>query len=167
MKKISIIGSGGAGKSTLAKALGKKTGIPICHLDSLYWQPGWIATDRDKWSLMQEDLCSRDEWILDGNYGGTLDIRLKHSDTIIFLDINRFICVARAIWRSLKSYGRTRSDMAEGCKEQFDFEFIKWILEYPAVKKPEILKRLGALAAEKNVVILRSPGAVRAFLRNV
>ncbi len=115
---------------------------------------------------MQEELCQKDEWILDGNYGGTLDVRLKHSDTIIFLDINRFTCLARATWRSITSYGKTRSDMAEGCKEQFDLGFAKWILDYPASRKPGILKLLDELPAEKNVYILHSPAEVKAFLAN-
>lgn len=166
MKKISIIGSGGSGKSTLAKELEKKTGIPAYHLDALFWQPGWVETERDRWRSIQEDLCSKSEWILDGNYGGTLDIRLKYSDTIIFLDINRFICLARAIWRSVKSYGRTRADMAEGCVEQFDVSFAKWILEYPITRKPEILERLKALPPEKSVIILSSLKEVKEFLRN-
>lgn len=166
MRKISIIGSGGAGKSTLAKELQKKTGIPAYHLDALFWKPGWVETERDIWRSIQEGLCSESEWILDGNYGGTLDIRLKHSDTIIFLDINRFTCLVRVIWRSLKSYGRTRADMAEGCAEQFDLSFAKWILEYPKTRKPEILERLRALPPEKSVIILRSPKEVKEFLRN-
>ncbi len=166
MKQISIIGSGGSGKSTLAKKLEKKTGIPAYHLDALYWKPGWVETERDKWRSIQEDLCSKDEWILDGNYGATLDIKLRHSDTIIFLDINRFTCLARAIWRSVKSYGKTRPDMAEGCKEQFDINFAKWILEYPATRKPGILERLNALPPEKSVFILGSSKEVREFLQN-
>lgn len=164
MKKISIIGSGGSGKSILAKQLEKKTCIPAYHLDALYWQPGWVETERNKWRSMQEDLCGKDEWILDGNYSATLDVRLKCSDTIIFLDINRFTCLARAIWRSLKSYGKTRPDMAEGCKEQFDIKFAKWILDYPAKNKPEILRRLEILPPEKNIIILRSAKEVRGFL---
>lgn len=164
MKKISIIGSGGSGKSTLAKKLEAKTGIPAYHLDALYWQPGWVATERNQWRVMQEELCRKDEWILDGNYGGTLDIRLESSDTIIFLDINRFTCLARALWRSVKSYGKTRPDMAKGCKEQFDIGFAKWILDYPAKNKPGILDRLKHLPPEKNIVILRSPKEVERFL---
>lgn len=167
MKKISIIGSGGAGKSTLAIQLGKKWGLPVYHLDALYWQPGWIETERNKWRLIQEELCSKDEWILDGNYGATLDIRLKHSDTIIFLDINKFICLARVTWRSIKSYGKTRSDMAKGCKEQFDINFAKWILDYPSTKKPEILKCLEKLPPDKKVFILNSSSAVNNFLTQI
>lgn len=167
MKRISIIGSGGSGKSTLARKLESQTGIPAYHLDALYWQPGWIGPEREQWRSIQEELCRKDEWILDGNYGATLDIRLKRSDTIIFLDINRFICAARALWRSMKSHGKTLPDMAAGCKEQFDFGFIKWILDYPTTKKPDILTRLEKLPAETRIVILRSPQAVRRFLENV
>lgn len=163
MRKISIIGSGGAGKSTLARALGRKTGIPTYHLDALFWQPGWIETERGQWRSMQEDLCSQEAWILDG----TMDIRLKHSDTIIFLDINRFICLARVIWRNVRSYGKTRLDMAPGCTEHFDPKFIKWILGYPTAKKPEILRQLQALPREKNVIILNSLAAIEQFLANI
>ncbi|WP_255991632.1 DNA topology modulation protein [Chitinolyticbacter albus] len=167
MKKISIIGSAGSGKSTLAKQLELKTRIPAYHLDALYWQPGWVETEREKWRSIQENLCAQDEWILDGNYGATLDIRLNHSDTIIFLDINRYTCLARAIWRSVKSHGKTRPDMAKGCKEQLvDFKFAKWIFEYPNKSKPQILSRLEALPSDKEIIILRSPKAVRAFLKS-
>lgn len=166
MKKISIIGSGGSGKSTLAKSLETKLGIKAYHLDSLFWKPGWVETKRDEWISIQESLCAKSEWILDGNYGGTIDVRLKHSDTIIFLDINRYTCLFRAIWRSTKSYGKTRPDMAEGCKEQFDFGFTKWILDYPNSKKPKMLELLYALPNDKKVIILRSPREVKRFLKN-
>lgn len=166
MKKISIIGSGGAGKSTLAKELAMKTGIPAYHLDALFWQPGWVETEREMWRSIQEDLCSKDAWILDGNYGSTLDIRLMHSDTIIFLDINRFICLARAICRSIRSYGKTRPDMAAGCEEHFDFKFAKWIIDYPVLKKPEILKCLNALPPEKTIIVLTSTEGVKRFLED-
>lgn len=166
MKKISIIGSGGAGKSTLAVKLGKKLQIPVYHLDALYWKPGWVETEREKWRSIQEDLCSQDSWILDGNYGATLDVRLKSSDTIIFLDINPYLCLARVIWRSIRSYGQTRSDMAEGCREQFDLGFYKWILNYPVNKKPGIMNQLKALPRDKKVIVLNSPSQVKRFLEN-
>ncbi|PJE57249.1 DNA topology modulation protein [Marinomonas sp. BSi20584] len=166
MKKISIIGSGGSGKSTLAKSLEAKLGIEAYHLDSLFWKPGWVETGRDEWRSIQESLCAKSEWILDGNYGGTIDVRLKNSDTIIFLDINRYTCLFRAIWRSIKSYGKTRPDMAEGCKEQFDFGFAKWILDYPNSRKPKMLELLHALPNDKKVIILRSPREVKRFLEN-
>jgi adenylate kinase family enzyme len=167
MKKISIIGSGGSGKSTLAKKLEDKICIPAYHLDALYWQAGWVGTERNKWRSIQESLCGKDQWILDGNYGATLDVRLKYSDTIIFLDINRFVCLARVMWRSLRWYAGGRPDMGQGCKEKFDIKFAKWILEYPAKNKPEILRRLRNLPSGKNVIILSSPGEARRFLESI
>jgi len=166
MKKISIIGSGGSGKSTLAKKLESKLGIEAYHLDALFWKPGWIETERVEWRSIQEKLCAKSSWIMDGNYGGTMEVRLKHSDTIIFLDINRYVCLFRAIWRSIKSYGKTRPDMAEGCKEQLDFGFGKWILDYPNSRKPKILKLLSSLPKDKKVIILSSSNEVKRFLKN-
>lgn len=103
---------------------------------------------------------------MDGNYGGTLDVRLQHSDTIIFLDINRYTCLFRALWRSIKSYGRTRPGMAKGCPERLDFTFCKWIFDYPQTKKPTILKLLKALPRQQNVIILKSSRDVKNFLKN-
>jgi len=166
MNKISIIGSGGSGKSTLAKKLEEKLGIETFHLDALFWKPGWIETERDEWRTIQKSICDRSKWIMDGNYGSTLDLRLEHSDTIIFLDINRYTCLFRAIWRSVKSYGKTRPDMAEGCKEQFDIGFGKWILDYPFSRRPRILELLHALPADKKVIILKSSSEVKRFLKD-
>lgn len=167
MKKIAIIGSGGSGKSTLARKLQEKIGIPAYHLDALYWRPGWVKTERDAWRALQEEICTKEAWILDGNYGATLDIRLRHSDTIIFLDINRATCLIRALWRSVASYGKRRPDMAEGCEERLDFAFAKWIWEYPVTRKPEISKSLNALSSDKKVVILSSAKEVKQFLNNL
>lgn len=167
MKKISIIGSGGSGKSTLAKNLAAKLGIKVYHLDALFWKPGWVESEPALWRATQESLCAQNEWILEGNYGNTLDVRLKHSDTIIFLDINKYLCLLRAVWRSIKYYGETRPDMAEGCKEQFDLNFAKWILDYPNSRKPKILELLSSLPSEKKVIILRSPSDVKKFLRSM
>lgn len=167
MKKIMIIGSAGSGKSTLAKKMEAKTGIAATHLDALYWRPGWVATEREHWRAIQEDLCRQESWILDGNYGRTLDIRLKHSDTIIFLDINRYVCLARVVWRICKSYGKTRPDMPTGCPEQFDWQFFRWIFDYPKNNRAEILQKLNALSAEKNVVVLRSPREAANFLNGI
>ena len=84
MRKISIIGSGGAGKSTFAKRLSSILEVPVYHLDSMFWKPGWVETEREEWADLQRSVCEKSEWILDGNYGGTIDVRLRTSDTVIF-----------------------------------------------------------------------------------
>lgn len=167
MKKISIIGSGGSGKSTLAKKLGTTLNIKVYHLDSLFWKPNWLETEHGEWRDLQESLCVKDAWIMDGNYGGTMDVRLKHSDTVIFLDINRIICLYRVMWRTIMSYRRTRPDMAEGCKERFDFGFLRYIWDYPSTRQAKIIALLESLPSPKRVIILRSSTEVEKFLKTV
>ena len=148
----------------MAIRLGEVTGIPVYHLDSLYWKPGWVETEPNKWIEIQRAICDENAWIVDGNYGGTMDIRLMASDTIIFLDINRYKCLYRAIMRSIRSYSKTRPDMALGCKEQFDVNFGKWIWEYPWTRKSKILEKLEKLSTDKSIIILKSDKDVKAFI---
>lgn len=86
MKRGAIIGSGGAGKTTLARMLGAKTGIPVVHLDRLYWNAGWVPAPHEMWLERQREVLEGECWIIDGNYGSTLDLRLAAADTVIFLD---------------------------------------------------------------------------------
>ncbi|WP_121610762.1 DNA topology modulation protein [Mesobacillus foraminis] len=167
MKKIVLIGSGGSGKSTLARQLGEKLKIDVLHLDSLFWKPGWVETPREEWIDTQQYLVKGETWIMDGNYGGTMGIRLNAADTIIFLDIPRIICVYRAFKRMLQYRNKTRPDMGEGCEERFNYEFFKWIWEYPKTKRPKILERLEELSKEKEVIILKAPKEVENFLEQM
>ncbi len=86
MKRVSIIGSGGAGKSTLARRLGKATGIEVVQLDKLHWKAGWIEPSKDEWLKIVSNIIAKDSWIVDGNFGGTMETRIKRCDTIVFLD---------------------------------------------------------------------------------
>ncbi|MEW9671582.1 DNA topology modulation protein [Ammoniphilus sp. 3BR4] len=167
MKKIAIVGSGGSGKSTLARNLGEKLKIDVYHLDSLFWKPNWVGVPKDEQRKIQNELVKKENWIIDGNYGGTMDIRLNAADTIIFLDISRIICVFRVFKRILQYRNRTRPDMSEGCEERFSFKFFKWIWEYPKTKRPSILERLEQLLNDKEVIILKSPKEVHRFLKEV
>lgn len=167
MKKIILIGSGGAGKSTLARQLSEKLSVPVHHLDALFWKPNWVAVPRDEQRIVQYTLVKKETWIIDGNYGGTMDIRLEAADTIIFLDIHRVICVYRAFKRKLQYRNKTRPDMGAGCKEKVDPNFLKWIWNYPRTKRPDILRKLQQLSEEKRVIILKTPKEVKRFIEEV
>lgn len=167
MKKIALIGSGGSGKSTLARRLGEKLNIEVYHLDALFWKPNWTPTAKEEQRKVQNELVKQEEWIIDGNYNGTMDIRLNAVDTIIFVDINRVICIYRVFKRMIQYRGKSRPDMAEGVNERFDFDFLKWVWDYPKTKKPVVLEKLEQLPNDKKVIILKSPREVQLFLDKV
>jgi adenylate kinase family enzyme len=96
MKRVAIVGSGGVGKSTFADELGRRTGIPVVHLDQRFWKPGWVETPRDAWIDVQREIVAQDSWIVDGNYGGTFNVRFERADTVIILTLPRWRCVFRA-----------------------------------------------------------------------
>ncbi|MDA3874703.1 MAG: DNA topology modulation protein, partial [Kiritimatiellae bacterium] len=142
MKRIMLIGSGGAGKSTLAREMGEILDLPVIHLDRLHWKPNWESTPKEEWGALQEKICAEPEWIIDGNYGATMKLRLAACDTIVFLDLPRWLCLLRVVKRFLTYRGKSRPDMTEGCEERFDRAFLLWIWRYRKDKRPGILKML-------------------------
>jgi adenylate kinase family enzyme len=164
MKKILVIGSGGAGKSTFAKRLGAILNLEVIHLDSVYWRPGWVEPPKAEWRMTVEGLLARDSWIMDGNYSGTLDLRLEACDTVIFLDLPRLICLWRVVkrWRAYRN--RSRLDVAEGCNDKLDLEFISWVWNYRTRSRPKIVGALNRSAQSKRVIWLRTPVEVERFL---
>lgn len=128
--KIAIIGYSGSGKSTLARKLGNYYNCNVLHLDSIHFAPNW---EERKYDDMIDDVSSMLEkrtWIIEGNYKKLLyQERLADADQIIFFDFNRFNCLWRAFKRYCKFRGKTRPDIANGCPEKLDFEFISWILK--------------------------------------
>lgn len=164
MQRVIVIGSGGAGKSFFSRQLADVTGLPLHHLDSLYWQPGWKEPGHAEWHASLQALLSRPAWILDGNFGGSLEARIAASDTVIFIDTPAWVCLWRVVVRRIRHHGQSRPDMAAGCHERLDPGFIGWILGYRFQRRPAILRRLDALRHEKQVVVIRSGAQAREFL---
>lgn len=167
MKKILVIGSGGAGKSTFAKRLGARLQLQVIHLDSFYWSAGWVEMDKATWRVVVERLIQLDSWIMDGNYGGTLDIRLAACDSVIFLDVPRLVCLQRVLKRIALYRKASRPDMAAGCRERFNWEFMKYVWHYPTKKKPVLLEKLKFLSHTKSVIVLRSQAQIEMFLTSL
>ena len=167
VKRIAIIGSGGAGKSTLARRLGATLGVEVIHLDAVYWREGWNATPSPEWERTVAALVQRESWIMDGNFAGTLDTRCRAADTLIFLDVPRSVCFCRVLYRQLAYWGRTRPDMAPGCPEKLDAGFLQWIWRYPLYSRPRVLRKLEHYAAGRTVVKLRSSTEVKRFLKEI
>ena len=167
MRKVLVIGPGGAGKSTFARRLGQLLNIEVKHLDSFYWRAGWTKPSEEDWLQKVTELTSADAWIIDGNFGGTLEFRLKHCDTIIFLDMPRLLCIWRITKRRLLYRNRSRPDMAEGCNEKLDLEFLDWVWSYSRRSRPRVVKLLNEHYGSKQVVWLRSNAEVNRFLQDL
>jgi len=164
LKRVLVIGSGGSGKTTLARRLATRTGLPLIHLDALYWRPGWDPTPADEWRTTVAALLRGERWIMDGNYGGTLDLRLDACDTVVFLDLPRLVCLWRVMKRRLLHRRRVRPEMAPGCPERWTWEFVEWIWTYPARRRPAILARLEALGSRREIYVLRSSKEAESLL---
>ena len=167
MKRVLVIGSGGAGKSTFARRLGRRLGLPVIHLDRVYWHPGWVETPKDEWKRKVEELCAGDSWVMDGNYSGTLEIRLGACDAVIFLDLPRPLCMWRVLKRAVMYRDTPRPDMAAGCRENLQPKFLHWVWTYRKRRRPKILATLERVAGEKRVVRLSSSAEVERFLAEV
>jgi adenylate kinase family enzyme len=167
MKKVLVIGSGGSGKTTFSKQLAARTGLPLIHLDQLFWRPGWDPTPDAEWDLVIAELSARDAWIMDGNYGRTIALRMSAADTVIFLDLPRRLCTWRIVKRQIRYAGRSRPDSAPGCPERLTWEFVCWVWTYPSRRRPEMIERLDAVRSTKNVLILKSQREVDDFLASL
>jgi adenylate kinase family enzyme len=167
MKRVLVIGSGGAGKSTLARRLGEILGLEVIHLDVEHWRPGWVETPKDEWARKVDELCGRDSWVMDGNFSGTLERRLAACDTVVFLDLPRVVCVWRVLKRVVMYRDGTRPDMAEGCREKFDLKFLLWVWNYPERTRPKVLTLLERYRERKRIVRLGSSAEVEEFLRRL
>lgn len=164
-RRVLVIGPGGSGKTTLARRIAEATGLPLVHLDALYWRPGWEPTPKAEWESEVAELVRRPRWIMDGNYGSTLDPRVRAADAVVFLDLPRLLCVWRVVKRRVVWRGRSRPSMAPGCPERLTPEFLRWIWSYPRRRRPGVLELLRrAEAGGTRVSILRNPREVEAFV---
>lgn len=163
MQRVAVVGSGGSGKSTFATALGALTGLPITHLDERYWHPGWVETPRDEWQAVVRELVAGERWIIDGNYGGTYDLRFERADTVFVLALARRVCIYRVLKRVVRDWHRPTQ--APGCPEHFDLSFLHWLWRFPRDSRPLLDEALATYRERGGVVELTTSREVRDYLR--
>jgi len=153
VRRVVVLGRGGAGKSVLARQIGELTGLPVIELDSLFWQPGLTAADPAEWAERQRELTHREAWILDGDlgpYDRGLDVRLRAADTIIVLDFTFMRCAWRTILR-----GRERAG------------YWRWVWAYRRQSLPKIMRAIRQDAPHARVCVLRTPAMVRRLVADL
>lgn len=165
MQRVMLVGPPGSGKSTLARHLGERLDLPFHHLDRMHWRAGWVEGSQADLRARLETLCAEDRWLIDGHYGGSIDIRARRADTIIYLDFPIRLCLLRVAKRVFAYRGRTRPDMADGCPEKFDFAFLLFLLRWRSGPRRRTEARLAPFA--EKVVRLRSPKELARWLESV
>lgn len=165
MRRIVIQGCAGSGKSTFARRLSAATGLPIISLDSLYWQPGWIGSQRHDFRAKLALAMAAPGWIMDGNYHSDIgDMRDGAADTIVFFDLPRVICIAGVLTRIARLHGRVRPEMAPGCPEKLDVGFLRYVWQYRERQRPRALAWIESQRTAASIHVFTSRRQADSFL---
>lgn len=159
MKKIIVIGCPGSGKSTFSRSLHQITGIPLFHLDLMYWNADRTTVEKSVFHERLKDAMRNDRWIIDGNYASTMEMRTEACDTVIFLDYPLDVCLSGIEERR----GKPRSDMPWTEPEEDDEEFLAFIKRYNTENRPKVMALLEKYN-RKNLFVFKSRGEADAFL---
>lgn len=162
MRRMIVIGCPGAGKSTFARKLRDKTGLPLYYLDRIWHLPDRTTVTRDEFDAELMEILRSDSWIIDGNYRRTLEMRLRYCDTVFFLDYPLEVCLAGAKER----VGRKREDIP-WVEEKLDEDFRQWIIDFPKTKIPQIYELLGQYGKGKEIHIFRSREDADKYLEGI
>ena len=158
MKKVIVIGCPGSGKSTVSRVLHNKTSIPLYHLDMMYWNVDKTTVEKSVFLERLSAVLEKDAWIIDGNYGSTMELRMAACDTVIFLDYPLDVCLDGIKERREKP----RGDMP-WIETEEDAEFIEFIKSYNEQQKPKVLELLKKYS-DKNIIVFKSREEAGAFL---
>jgi adenylate kinase family enzyme len=169
VKRIVVTGPAGAGKSRLARELGRLLGIPVRHLDTMFWRPGWVATPPDEWEAVQRRELAADSWIVDAQFDDMLPDWVHAADTVVFVDASPLRC----LWRvSRRRLNRTASVGIPGGTEPGPgyralLKFLRNQWRYRRKVRGELLAELARERDGRRVVLLRRGSDAAAFLSSV
>lgn len=160
LQKIIVIGSPGAGKSTLSRKLRDKTGLPLYYLDLIWHKPDKTNISREEFDRRLDEIISGERWIIDGNYQRTLEKRIKACDTVILLDYPLDVCFEGA-----RSRVGTKREEMPWIETELDSEFAQCINDFPQKKLPQIYELLEQYKHGREIVVLRSRGAAEKYVQ--
>ena len=161
MKRVIVIGCPGSGKSTFARALQEKTNLPLYHLDMMYWNTDKTTVEKAVFHKRLSDVLEKEEWIIDGNYASTMEMRIQKCDTVFFLDYSKDICID-----GIKSRrGKARSDLPWVEPEETDEEFLSFVSNYNEESRPAVLALLQKYS-DKNIIVFKNRGEAGEYIKS-
>jgi adenylate kinase family enzyme len=167
MRKVTIIGNGGAGKSTLALALGERRGLPVNHLDQFVWKPDWQAISEPEFQQTHDQLIAGESWVIEGvGYDATIAKRFKRSDTIVYIDFPLSVHFLWVIKRSIKSLFVKPEGWADGCQPATKLhQILRIIWDIHQNTRPYLLALLTRQNRDIAIYHLRSPRDLNRFYK--
>ena len=162
MKRVIVIGCPGSGKTTFAEKLNECTGLPLYYLDAIWHKPDKTHIAREEFDQRIMEILATDEWIIDGNYSRTVEMRLKECDTVILFDLPTEVCLQGATER----LGKGRYDLP-WLETELDPEFECFIKDFANNSLPKLYMLIEKYKSEKQVIIFKSRKETDDFLRKV
>ena len=162
MDKIIVIGPGGAGKSEMSRKLREILNLPLYHLDIIFWKEDRTHITREEFDKKLNELLAKDEWIIDGDYSRTYEVRIEKADAVIFLDYPLDVCLSGIESR----IGKPRDDIPWK-EDKFDPDFKEWIINWFKETRPKVLSLLDKYKDKKNIVVLHSREEGKEFINKL
>jgi adenylate kinase family enzyme len=164
MKRVVVVGSGGSGKSHVARELGRLLDVPVTHLDAIYYDDGWNRLPSEKFEAAQQELVAEPRWVIDGNYNSSLHVRLEACDTVVMMDVPTWAALWGILSRQLR---HGAGQHTAGVYNRIHWGVIKYVATYRRRMRPRVLAKIDKLAAGKQVVLLTSRARTRRLLEQV
>jgi adenylate kinase family enzyme len=164
MNRVAVVGSGGSGKSHVARELGRLLDAPVTHLDAVYYDDGWNPLAPEKFEAAQRELVAEPRWVIDGNYNASLQVRLEACDTVVMMDVPTWAALSGIFSRQLR---HGAGQHISGVYNRIHWGVIKYVATYRRRMRPKVLAKIDEFAAGKQVVLLTSRARTRRWLEQV